>query len=276
MQQASDRRILRGPNVCESNAEARTVSEDRILVQKHLVDEWFSLLLFAEHDHGQRQRACADDLLVLRVMGVRQQLLDGLLRRRAYHHESDGIGCCLAGHCGIRVEGLLQLFIGVLVCGGHAHQADAQTRAMLQHLSGLGVVQLVQEVGLGLSIVVVCMDDAHGIQSTTLRVRAATCTTSLRQICAQNRLRLLDVALVNDAQGRRRGELGPVGSLGKPLEVLAQEYVAGGATLHQAVGNHCAVVGDGVLRIYRILDDLQHEQVRPVIAVEEFKVEINR
>ena len=76
MQQAADRRVLGGAHVREGDAEAGAVAEDGVLVQEHLLDETIGLLLLAEHDHGQGQRAGADDLLVLRVVGVGQQLLD--------------------------------------------------------------------------------------------------------------------------------------------------------------------------------------------------------
>mmetsp|Transcript_39381 Transcript_39381/g.116765 ORF Transcript_39381/g.116765 Transcript_39381/m.116765 type:complete len:715 (+) Transcript_39381:71-2215(+) len=257
VQQAADRRVLGGAHIREGDAEAGAVAEDGVLVQEHLLDEPLGLLLPAEHDHGQRQRAGTDDLLVLRVVGVGQQLLDRLLRAGADHDQADGVGRRLARHRRVGVEGLLQLLVRVLVRRGHAHEADAEAGPVLQDLRGLGVVELLEQVGLGVRAVVVRVDDSHGVQSTAFGVGAPTRSPRLGQVGAEDGLGLLDVALVNDAQRGRRAEFRPVGRLGKPLQVLPQEDVAGGAALHQAVGNHRAVVRDGVLGVYRILYDLQ-------------------
>mmetsp|Transcript_37030 Transcript_37030/g.117870 ORF Transcript_37030/g.117870 Transcript_37030/m.117870 type:complete len:323 (-) Transcript_37030:466-1434(-) len=275
VQQPPDRGVLRGPDVGQGYAEAGPVTEDGVLVQQHLLDQCLCLLFPAEHDHRQRKRARPDDLLVLRVVGVGQQLPDGLLGGGADHHEADGIGRGLARHRGVCVERLLQLLVGVLVGRGHADQANAEAGAVLQHLGGLGVVQLLQQVGLRLRVVVVRVDDAHGVEGPALGVWATPRPARLREVGAEDRLGLLDVALVDHTQGGCSAELCPVCRLCEPLEVLSEEDVARGAALHQAVAHNRAVVQDRVLGVDGVLDDLEEQEVRAVVPVEELQVEVD-
>mmetsp|Transcript_6883 Transcript_6883/g.15691 ORF Transcript_6883/g.15691 Transcript_6883/m.15691 type:complete len:647 (+) Transcript_6883:1059-2999(+) len=277
VQQLLDGRILGGANVSQSDAEAGSIAEDGVLVQEHLVDEAVSLLLAPEHRHRQSQRAASDDLLVLRVMGVGEELTDNFLRGGSYHHQADRVGCGLSGDSGIGVHGSLQLLIDSLVGCGHTDEAQAEAGSVLKHLSGAGVVELVQKVSLGLLIVVIRMDDAHCVQSSALRVGAAAEAAIARgKVGAEDGLRLLDVALVDDAEGGCCTEFSPVGGLGEPVQVLSQEDIAGGAALHEAMRDDCAIVGHRILGVDGGFDGLEEKEIRAVVAVEELEVKIDR
>ena len=52
----------------------------------------------------------------------------------------------------------------------------------------------------------------------------------------------MHVPLVHHTERRRRAELAPEGGLGHPVEVLAEEDVRRGTTLHQRVHEHVPVV----------------------------------
>ena len=59
----------------------------------------------------------------------------------------------------------------------------------------------------------------------------------LGEVGSQDGHALLVVALLDDTQAGRSGELGPVGGTSEPLEVVAQEEVVGGAGLGEPVAN---------------------------------------
>mmetsp|Transcript_18050 Transcript_18050/g.63407 ORF Transcript_18050/g.63407 Transcript_18050/m.63407 type:complete len:827 (+) Transcript_18050:555-3035(+) len=275
VQQALDGRILGGSHVGEGDGPAGAVADDGVLVQNHLLDQGLGFLLTPEHRHRQRERATADDLLVLRVVCVRDELADDLLGGRAHHDKADAVGGRLTCHGGVRVQGLLQLLIDGLVGCGHAHQPEAQACAMRQDLRRLCVVQLLQQIVLGLEVEVVRVDDAHRIQGTAFGVRAAPGAATGGEVGAQDGPALLDVSLVDDPKGSRGAELGPIRGLCKPLQVLAQEDVTGCAALHEPMGDHSAVVRDRVLAVDRILDGLQEQEVRAVVPVQELQMQVD-
>lgn len=82
---------------------------------------------------------------------------------------------------------------------------------------------------------------------------------------------LVLMPLVDHAQAGSGRELGPVGGPGQPLEVVAQELVAGGAAVHERVGDDGGGVADRVAD--RLLGLLEDEHVGVVVADEELQVE---
>ena len=53
-------------------------------------------------------------------------------------------------------------------------------------------------------------------------------------------------------------ELGPVGGPFQPVQVLPEEYIAGGPVVHKTIGYHCGIMSDGVPT--RILEEEEEEE----------------
>ncbi|GBE61799.1 chromosome segregation SMC, putative [Babesia ovata] len=79
--------------------------------------------------------------------------------------------------------------------------------------------------------------------------------------------------LVHDTNGGCGGELGPVAGLGQPVEVVPQEDVAAGASLHNGVREHDGVVRDAVALVHAVHVMLEQHQVGVVLAVQELEVQ---
>ena len=188
--------------------------------------------------------------IVLGVVGVPEHLLDRLARGGAEHREAHRDRRRLARHRAVVEQHALELLVQRVVLGAHGGDADAEGGAVLHHLVGAGVAQRVQQVRADLSAVV-GVDDAQREERAALTVRRRR-HPRLRQVRLEELERLLDVALVDHAERRRRRELGPVGRARQPLEVVAEEGVGGGARGHQRVGEDDARVVHRVALLDRL------------------------
>ena len=72
---------------------------------------------------------------------------------------------------------------------------------------------------------------------------------------------------MDDAESRSGPELGPVGGLAKPVEVLSKEGVHRGARMHVGVGHDGGRVGHAVAALDGGFDVLQDLDVRVVVPV---------
>ena len=78
--------------------------------------------------------------------------------------------------------------------------------------------------------------------------RGARAATASRQVRCHQRPAGADVPAVDHAQTGRRGEFGPVGRAGEPVEVVAQEAIDGGSSVRGGVGEDDLRRGSGVLK----------------------------
>ena len=151
---------------------------------------------------------------MLRVVSVRDQEIERLLVTRAEHHQADGYAGGLASNRSVRVENIRQAVEDGSVSARHTSDTQAQACAVLDGLARGVFVECRQQV-LRDALTVVGVDDAEAIEGATLRVRARR--RGRRQVGRQERLALLEVALVNHSQTSRGTELGPVGGARQPL-----------------------------------------------------------
>jgi hypothetical protein len=94
-------------------------------------------------------------------------------------------------------------------------------------------------------VTLVGVNETEAEERTTLGIRGGV-DARLGEVRVEDVHRLREVVFVNDAEGGRGEELGPVGRTRKPLEVLAEEGVARGSRVHDGVGDHEGLVEDRV------------------------------
>jgi hypothetical protein len=198
------------------------------------------------------------------------------VRKRAHHRNAS----CFASDGRVRVENLLEVVVQRLVVRRHQRDAHAETRAVLDDVAVGRRAQHTREVVEHVSAVV-GVYDAEREQAATLRVLARLRARAalrrdvrrkqierlhntrrcqhMRMMRAPHTSHLRYVSAMNDAERRRRGELGPIRRLRHPLEIATddkrshsnavhapyapQERVARGAGVHQRIGKHlrCAL-----------------------------------
>mmetsp|Transcript_2231 Transcript_2231/g.5064 ORF Transcript_2231/g.5064 Transcript_2231/m.5064 type:complete len:329 (+) Transcript_2231:1334-2320(+) len=276
VQQLANRSIVGRSAIRKADGEAASVAQDGIFVSQQLLNQGVRFLFSTKHDESQGHGARSNNLFVLCVMRVGQQLRNSPLVSRPDHDQSHCVPCGLTCDGVVRVQRLLQFLVHRFVASSHARQAETQTRPMLNHLTVLsvGVLELVQKILLDSGITMICVDQAHGVQCATFRVRR-TCATFPREICAQNCPRLFDMPFVNDSQRCCSGKLGPIHSLAKPLEVVSEKNIRSRAALHQRMGKDYGSVCCRVALVHSSLDLIQQEQVSVIVAEKKLQMQLD-
>ena len=217
------------------------VAQDGIAVGPHLLDDDVGVLLLAVLDEGNAHGDSADDLLMLRLAGVVAQLGDGLGDLLGIGGVGEGgLGVSgtgpdqdhADGHAGgltsdgrIGVQQLLELVDDLEVGAAKRGKADAEGGAVADDLVGVRVAQVGAEEGGGLVALggrrtgARAVDEAEGVQAAALGVTAggvdgrrgaALGFRGRGEVGLEEGHGLGGMAGVDDAQGGRGGELGPV------------------------------------------------------------------
>ncbi|GIX65209.1 transcription factor with AP2 domain, putative [Babesia caballi] len=228
--------------------------------RNHLV----GVSLAAVEDHADGERAGADDLFVLRVDAEAVEGIQHLRVATAEHQQPDGDRRRLAGNGAVLEKGGLEVLVDDAVAPPHADEAEAQRRAVVHGLVGSVVAQVLEQQVRGIRVVVVGEDEADSVEGPALRVGVSGVGGVPGQTYP-----------VNNADRRRRRELGPVVGLGQPAEVVAKEDVAAGARLHDGVGDHDGVVGHAAALVDAVHVLLEQAQVGVVLAVQKLQVELS-
>jgi hypothetical protein len=74
---------------------------------------------------------------------------------------------------------------------------------------------------------------------------------------------------VNDSEGCSGGEFGPVGGLGEPIEVEAEEVIHSGSSVHDGVGKNGGGVIDGEAGINALLEIFLKKSIQFQLAFRE-------
>lgn len=116
------------------------------------------------------------------------------------------------------------------------------------------------------------MNQAQRVQATTLRVSGAR-SRLLRQIALHQRQRILLVSAVNHAQRSGCRQLRPVRRSRQPLQVVAQELIAGRAAVHERIRDDGRRVADR--HANGLLGGAQYLQVGMVAADQELQLNVD-
>ena len=263
VQQAAERAVVGGAGVGEAEHVHRAEAEQRVLRGVELVDEGVGVLLAAVHDEREAEPERADDLVVLRLAGVGEHFLDGGGVAAARHDEPHAPGGGLAHARDVGVEQVLELLVDVLLGRGERDQAQPEREPVQRRLL-LALVRDLEQQLLGDRVVVaVGVREAERVEGAAVGVGAGALGAA-RQVVAQHGLELR-VREVDHPDARRRLELRPVGGLGHPLEVLAEEVLVRRARAHRRRRPHHRAVLHRLLRVhaYALHQVLaQHQPVR--------------
>mmetsp|Transcript_35303 Transcript_35303/g.76632 ORF Transcript_35303/g.76632 Transcript_35303/m.76632 type:complete len:781 (-) Transcript_35303:813-3155(-) len=266
-----DGKVAHGAAVGQADGKHAAVPQDGVLVLAQLQDERVGALLPAVDHQGAAQGEAPRDLLVLRVVGVREHLLC-LVAARPDRQQPDRDARRLARHRRIRVQHVLQVLEHFLVVRAQGGQPNAQAGPVLHDLARRVPQRLEQEVADHLALVAV--HQPQRVQRAALRERGPARALH-RQVRGHEVLALRQLAPVNHSQAGRGTELGPVGRPGEPVQVLPQESVHGRAHVHQRIRQDDGAVADAVPRLHAGLEVLQDGRVRAVVTVQELKVQLD-
>mmetsp|Transcript_35043 Transcript_35043/g.80019 ORF Transcript_35043/g.80019 Transcript_35043/m.80019 type:complete len:650 (-) Transcript_35043:202-2151(-) len=230
------------------------IPDDRVAVPPHLLHGGVGVVLLAEVDERQAHGDAPDDLLVVRLAAVVPQLGHdlvelvpvgdpsrggaGVARPGTHEDHPHGVPGRLARDGRVGVEQLLELGHDPHVARPQVREARAHGGAVGDDLVRVRVAQVAAEVGPGRQALLDrgagagAVDEAEGVEGPALgvaarrgdggevRVVAAVGRAARRQVRLEERHGLGGVPRVDDAHARRGRELGPVGRLLHPVEVV--------------------------------------------------------
>ena len=154
---------------------------------------------------------------MLRLLRVRNHVLDGGRRLGAQLDQAHGEARRLSGHGVVLVEVELELLVDIGAVRAHGRQAEAEAPAVPDLLVA-ALLDLLQQVLCDLAAVV-GVDESERVQAAALGV-PGTVGGVLRKVALHERERPGLVAAVDDAQTGRRRELRPISGASQPVEVV--------------------------------------------------------
>jgi hypothetical protein len=80
---------------------------------------------------------------------------------------------------------------------------------------------------------------------------------------------------VNDTEGSSCRKLGPVHSLPKPFQIIAEEFIIRGALVHESIAESNGCMEYRVPALQTIPNLVEDTQIRVVVSVEKFEVQFD-
>lgn len=266
--------IVGGSCISSTNSVHCSISYNRVLGSKHLLNQSISLFLFAKNLESESHWESSDDLLVVLILNMVEHILNRLLVSSSSHNKSHTICCSLTndGRVSIIIKHLLKLREDIWVLGSHTNKSKPETDTMLDGLVLSRVSISIKEVVNEILTPLVLVDETICKVSTSTWVWGAWLLWRPMEVWVKDLKGSLFVSWVNDTEWGSCVEPIPVSCLSYPLEVVFQEGVVGGVGVHHGVGPDSGSMEDWGLWTDNLLDSVDNRDVSVVVLLQELEM----
>lgn len=117
----------------------------------------------------------------------------------------------------------------------------------------LGIFELINHVSENFLIFGLLVNESKSHHGTSMFI-ILWVGGLLRQIGLEKVHGLSGVVLMNDSEGGNQVEFGPMGRFGHPVELLMDEFVVGGSSVLERVGENDSRMGHGLFGVHFFFD----------------------
>ena len=269
MKQFFDGLVVCSASIGTSNGVHSSVPYDWVFWTAHFLNKGLGLLLFAVHLESETHWKGSNDLLMLLVLNVIQEVLNGFLIGSSNHDETHSVASCFTDNCwvGITVEKLLKFFIDLSVVGCNCDKSQTEADSMLNGFILAAVSDSIFQVVDCFIGILVLVYQAICKVSSCCRIWWVLLTGNAcpREVGIQDGKCILAVSSVDQTQRCSSIESIPILCLSNPRQVIVQEWVVGRVSILERIRPHSRTMQNWRLWTDLLLYPIDYLNIRVVV-----------